>query len=244
MSAFQTAAFYELLGNSAGRLEREGDFLLGALARAPMNRVADLACGLGLHAQFLADHGAEVCATDLSPEMIRHAQETRAHPRIQYVVRDMRETDGGPYGLILCLGNSLSLLTDTTDLQRFFTAASTALAPGGLLVTQTLNYDAEAMKRPRIRVERASVDDGDIAAVKRFLPGAESTLLSITYYAATRTAFMDTTETVRLRHWTTQALIDAAERAGLTADALFGGFDKSPFAKDATDIVFTAQKPT
>ncbi len=42
MSAFQTAAFYELLGNSAGRLEREGDFLLGALARAPVNRVADL----------------------------------------------------------------------------------------------------------------------------------------------------------------------------------------------------------
>jgi len=34
MTAFQTAEYYEILGNTGGRLEREGPFLLEALAAA------------------------------------------------------------------------------------------------------------------------------------------------------------------------------------------------------------------
>ncbi|HDP35990.1 MAG TPA: class I SAM-dependent methyltransferase [Candidatus Hydrogenedentes bacterium] len=242
MSAFQRAGFYELLGNRSGRLEREGGFLLKALARAPVNRVADLACGLGLHALFLAEHGAEVFASDLSEEMIRHAGERRPHTKITYAVADMRQPQGGPYGLALCLGNSLSLLPNHEALRRFFAAVAAVLAPGGLLITQTLNYDAPAMKRPRIRVERESVEDGDIAAVKRFLPGHDGTLLSITYFAATTGAFMENTETVLLKHWSAETLLAEAREARLTPEPLLGGFDGTPFRENSPDILLSAQK--
>ena len=192
MSAFHTAQFYELLGNRCGRLEREGNFLLETLAEAPIQTVADLACGLGIHALFFASNGATVFASDLSPEMIRHAQTIRPHKQITYVVGDMRTPNGGPYGLVVCLGNSLSLLQCKEDLTCFYRGVSKVLAPQGLLITQTLNYDAPTLKRPRIRTEHAVLDDGDIAAVKRFLPLENSTLLSITYYATTTTTFMET----------------------------------------------------
>ena len=243
MSAFQTAQFYELLGNRGGRLEREGNFLLEALARAPSRRVADLACGLGIHAEFLAKHDADVFASDLSPEMIRHAHEKRPHPRITYAVSDMREPTGGPYGMIICLGNSLSLLQRTEDLRLFFKNTCNVLAPGGLIITQTLNYAADAMKLPRIRMEQQALDNGAIAAVKRFLPGENDTLLSITYYAATTEVFMDTTETVHLHHWSESTLSDAAQDAKLEVDGLYGGFDRVPCCANASDIILLAHKP-
>jgi 2-polyprenyl-3-methyl-5-hydroxy-6-metoxy-1,4-benzoquinol methylase len=243
MSAFHTAQFYELLGNRSGRLEREGNFLLKALASAPCRQVADLACGPGIHAKFLADHGADVVATDLSPEMVSHAREKRPHPHITYETGDMREPKGGPYGLIICLGNSLSLLQHTEDLRLFFFNAANALASGGLLITQTLNYETDAMKRPRIRTEQESLENGDLVAVKRFLPRENETLLSITYYAATTEAFIDTTETVHLHHWSKEALVDAATAAQLQIEDVYGGFDASPIHASASDNVLLAQRP-
>ncbi len=242
MSAFHTAEFYELLGNRSGRLEREGNFLLKALAAAPSRQVADLACGTGIHALFFAEHGATIYACDLSPEMILHASATRPHQDITYAVSDMRNPSGGPYGLAVCLGNSLSLLQQESDLQDFFSNVSSVLAPGGLLITQTLNYEAEAMKRPRIRTERESLGNGDIVAVKRFLPRDNETLLSITYYAATTELFIDTTETVHLHHWSREALVDAAVAAQLQIEGVYSGFDASPFHVSASDIVLLAQR--
>ncbi|MCK5862159.1 MAG: class I SAM-dependent methyltransferase [Candidatus Hydrogenedentes bacterium] len=242
MSAFQMAQFYELLENRGGRLEREGNLLLEALDRAPSRQAADLACGLGIHAAFLAKHDADVFAADLSIEMIRHAREKRPHPRITYETGDMRETGDGPYGMVICLGNSLSLLQSVEDLRLFFTNVHRILAPGGLLITQTLNYDADTMKHPRIRMEQQVLDTGAIAAVKRFLPGETSTLLSITYYAATTEIFMDTTETVHLQHWSKKVLSETAEDSGLEVEAVYGGFDGVPIHSNSPDIILLAQK--
>ncbi len=244
MSAFQTARFYELLGNRGGRLEREGPFLLEALARAPGRRVADIACGLGLHAVWLAEHNpeAEVRAFDASEDMVRHARETRPHPRVIYARGDMRAVEGGPYDLILCLGNSLSLLAEEDDLEQFFASAFSALTPGGVVITQTLNYATEAMRRPRIRVERENLSDGELAAVKRFQPQGERTMLSITYHVVTSAQFSDITETVTLRHWTADTLADTARQTGLTLDAAYGDYVRAPLGQESPDIILCMRR--
>lgn len=243
MSAFHTAQFYELLGNRGGRLEREGSFLLEALARSPFQCVADLACGLGIHALFFAEHGATVTATDLSPEMIQHALATRPHANITYAVADMRTPSGGPYGLVVCLGNSLCLLQQDNALQDFFRNVSNVLAPGGLLITQTLNYESVVIKRPRIRTENAATDDGDIAAVKRFLPAGDITTLTITYYAALSGSLSEITETVQLRHWSADTLSRYATAAGMIIDGIYGTFAKDTYHPGSPDIILIAQKP-
>lgn len=242
MNAFKTADFYEVLGNTGGRLEREGPFLLEALASAPSRRVADLACGLGLHARFLAEQGALVDAFDLSPEMIEHARTQRAHPNITYAVGDMCAPCSGPYGLAVCLGNSLCLLNSPQDMAHFFAGAYKVLMPGGLLVTQTLNYDAPQMAKPRMRVERAAFAGGELAAVKRFLPGQGRTRLSIDYLLVSGSGMSESAESFVLQHWDITQFSRWARETGFEITGHFGGYDKSDFRSDSPDIVLVMRK--
>ncbi|HOC70528.1 MAG: dTDP-3-amino-3,6-dideoxy-alpha-D-glucopyranose N,N-dimethyltransferase [Candidatus Hydrogenedentes bacterium ADurb.Bin101] len=243
MTAFKTAEFYEILGNAGGRLEREGSFLLEALAEAPSTHVADLACGLGLHALFLAEHGGEVHAFDLSPEMIDHARNRRPHPNLTYTVGDMCTLSGGPYGLVLCLGNSLCLLDSAHKVKVFFQGVHGHLLPGGLCITQTLNYETPVMKRPRIRVEGAEVQGGEIAAIKRFLPEGDHTHLSIDYLGVALGDMLQASESFTLYHWNERQLSEIAENTGLQVKGCYGGYDRKPFREDTPDMVLITQKP-
>lgn len=243
MTAFQKADFYEVLGNRGGRLEREGPFLLEALAASPSPAVADLACGLGLHAEFLAGHGAAVHAFDLSPEMIRHARVNRSHRNITYAVGDMRTPAGGPYGLVLCLGNSLCLMDSLQDIEQFYRGVCEVLLPAGILVTQTLNYGSPGMKKPRMRVERAAIPGGEVAAVKRFHPGESNTRLSIDYLLVSGTGMSEASESFMLQHWDVAQLSERACGAGFVIEGRFGGYDRSDFQPDSPDIVLVLRKP-
>ena len=242
MNAFKTADFYEVLGNKGGRLEREGPFLLEALASAPSRRVVDLACGLGLHAVFLAEQGAVVDAFDLSPEMVAHARTRRAHPNITYAVGDMCAPCGGPYGLALCLGNSLSLLESQEKARQFFKGVHSTLSPGGILLTQTLNYDAPGMKRARVRVERAAFRGGELAAVKRFQPREDHTVLSITYLLVSDNGMIDASEEYALRHWSAAQLSEWASQEGFAAEGCFGAYDRRTFQQDSSDIILLLRR--
>ncbi len=243
MTAFTTAEYYELLGNTGGRLDREGPFLLEALAAAPSKTVADLACGLGLHALFFAEHGGVVQAFDLIREMIDHARNRRAHPKITYAVGDLSALSGGPYGLVVCLGNSLCLLDSTQKVKAFFQGVHDHLLPGGLCLTQTLNYEAPAMKRPRVRVERAELQGGELAAIKRFLPETDHTRLTIDYLGVTAGSMFEASEAFTLQHWTARQLSEVALNTGLQVKDCFGGYDRRPFREDAPDIVLVTQNP-
>lgn len=242
MTAFQTAELYELLGNRGGRLDREGPFLLEALATAPQKKVADLACGLGLHAEFFAMHGAEVNAFDLSPEMIAHADRYRSRPNIAYAVGDMCAPAGGPYGLVVCLGNSLCLLEDGRQVERFFHNVFNILLPGGILITQTLNYQAEVMKQPQVRTERAALPNGEVAAVKRFSPKEDRTELVIDYLMVTDAGMNETRESFILHHWDAEYLRSTAERAGFTVVGCYGSYAKVPLERDSADILISLRK--
>lgn len=243
MPAFKKADLYELLGNRGGRLEREGPFLLEALAAAPSKTVADLACGLGLHARYLGEQGAQVHAFDLSPEMIAHARSRRPHPNVAYEIGDMRSPSGGPYGMMLCLGNSLSLLDAPEDLECFFSRVYERLLPEGILLIQSLNYAAPSMGEPRMRVEQADLPRGHLAAIKRFLPENEQTRLAINYLMVSDTGLEEASESFLLKHWSAEHLTATAAAAGFTVEGLWGGYDQTPFHKDAPDILLHLRRP-
>lgn len=243
MSAFLTPQLYEVLGNPKGRLEREGPYLLELLGRSPVNHVADVACGLGLHARYFAEKGAWVDAFDISGEMVQHARATRNHESIVYDVSDMCEISGGPYGLMVCVGNSLSLLPGVERVSHFLQNCSTRLVPGGRVLIQGLNYESPKMQTPRVRVEQAPLQEGEVVAVKRFLPQQENTLMVITYHWAAQT-LSDITETVLLRHWHYRDLALEAEKAGLIVEECLGGYDQSPYDPHTSpDLIITLVKP-
>jgi len=59
--------------------------------------IADIGCGPGQIARYLADHGAQAMGIDLSPEMVRLAQ--RLSPDIPFRVGDMLALDLGANSL-------------------------------------------------------------------------------------------------------------------------------------------------
>ena len=242
MSSFHAAEYYELLGNRGGRLDREGPFLLEALASAPSNRVLDLASGLGLHAHYLAERGAEVSAYDLSEGMTEHARKQRPHPKIRYAAGDMRYPQGGPYGLALCVGNSLCLLDGRDSLDLFFQGVAVVLHPGGILITQTLNYDKPALKKPRIRVEQEQNDRQHLVAVKSFQPADTQTRLTIDYFEAVSGSVRKTSEESLLQHWTAELLTECAAKAGMKMESGRGSYDGAPLTPDSTDIILLYRK--
>jgi SAM-dependent methyltransferase len=244
MDAFDRGAvYYEALANNAKRLEKEGPFLLAQLEQAHGKRVLDLACGTGLHALFFAEHGAEATGCDLSPGMIAYARAKRPHPKIRYRVADMRAPEGGPYDLVVCLGNSLCLVTEPADLAAVFHGVAACLAPGGRFVTQTLNYNAPAAQQPRHRIERATLEDGELVVVKNLVPHGDRTLLNLGYFAV-RTGGVDAVaETAVLRNWTMDELAAAAQCVGLSVMETLGGYNGQPYVPEvSTDIVVIAIK--
>ncbi|MDQ1256641.1 MAG: glycine/sarcosine N-methyltransferase [Candidatus Hydrogenedentes bacterium] len=235
MESFRsTAAYYAALSDTPERLEREGALLEEVLGQCPGKCVADLACGTGLHAEYLAGLGADVSAFDLSPDMIAFARTHHDHARVTYAVGDMRAPAGGPWDLVLCLGNSMSLLANVGEVERMFAAISRRLTPGGCFLFQVLNYDAETAREAQHRVVRRTVDGAKIVAIKSLVPDGDRTLLSLSFYAGRETV----SESAVLLHLSRNILNEAAEKVGLDRFETFGSFDRQPYNEQtSTDIV-------
>lgn len=239
MGSFDSvAAFYEVLSDSAARLEREGPLLAELSRRAPGKRVCDIACGTGLHAAYLAGLGAEVLAVDASPEMVRHAQARRPHKNIRYAAADMRDLPEFQADLVLCLGNSINLLGNVEEARAVVADVAERLAPGGLFCVQVLNNEAEGMDKPRHRVQRKETEDGVVVAIKNLVPQGDRTLLTLNFFHESDGAWEQASDAAVLLHLALDDLKGAAEDAGLALSDVYGAYDERPYeASTSPDLI-------
>lgn len=118
---------------------RPGRMVEEAIATIGPGRALDLGCGDGKNARYLADHGWEVDAIEISPVAARLAQRRMrgAHDfRLKVAhAADIVPPDGA-YDAVLCYGLYHCLRDD--ELHQVHERASSALRPGGLLVAAML----------------------------------------------------------------------------------------------------------
>ncbi len=72
------ASKYQHVFKTAGKSEyniKLMDFFCSKLGLRPGNRVIDIGCGVGKYGTYFAEMGCDVTLTDISEEMLRHAQE-------------------------------------------------------------------------------------------------------------------------------------------------------------------------
>jgi ubiquinone/menaquinone biosynthesis C-methylase UbiE len=108
--------------------------LLAALIEQtePGTPIADLGCGPGHVAAWLAQHGATAVGIDLSPEMVAVAR--RDHPEVEYRVGDLLSlpaTDA-EFGAIVAFYSVIHL--EPTELAGAFVEMCRVLRPGGQLL--------------------------------------------------------------------------------------------------------------
>ena len=109
------------------RLERRYGFELSL--------VADVACGTGLAAAYLARRGARVFATDLSLHMLREAASGRGGGRVRYVQQDMRYLQTPcQVSLINCATDAMNHLLYEAEIEMCLASLRAALRPGGYAV--------------------------------------------------------------------------------------------------------------
>lgn len=105
------------------------------LARDVGGRVLELGAGSGRVTVHLARDGADVTGLELSPAMLRGAEERadRANVSPRFVQGDMRDFDlGAPFDLVIAPFNALMHLYTTSDQAAALKAVRRHLAPGGL----------------------------------------------------------------------------------------------------------------
>jgi SAM-dependent methyltransferase len=169
------APMFDVMTDWEARLSSEGPFLHEVLSGSGAVSVLDAACGSGGHALALARWGYHVAGADASPAMIALAQQkaVQAGLDVPFVVSDLAAlggatTQGRPYDAVLCLGNSLPHLLTQADLVAALRGMAGVLRPGGLFITQNLNYDLRWIRQPRFFGAQGGVLDGREVLVWRF----------------------------------------------------------------------------
>jgi SAM-dependent methyltransferase len=105
----------------------EIDYLIQETNLQPGNKVLDLMCGYGRHALALAQKGIEVTAVDNLADYINEIKTAaeKENLRVKTVQTDiMQFRPGDKYDLVICMGNSLSILNKEDTIKLFSTISS------------------------------------------------------------------------------------------------------------------------
>lgn len=238
-------ADYDIISNPERRLAHEGDFLLWLLELAPGRRVLDMAAATGVHAQFLAAHGADLTARDIDEDAIRYARANRASERIVYEVRDLRKPAGGSFDLVILMGNTLSLLDCEDDVPRAFEAAYGQLSPGGVFFVHIVNYAALEAGGPRHKVARDESQGVVRIIVKSMVPlgGGGPALVSFSRFRRKDGVWETGGDQSVLLNLGRAFLEEAAAVAGFEIQGVYGDYDRSPFDRASSpDLLFVLRK--
>lgn len=248
------APLFDVMTDWEARLAAEEPFLRAALAEARGRRVLDAACGSGGHALALARWGYEAVGADASPVMVQMARQKAqaaglAVPFAVAGLADLPEVCGpAAFDTVLCLGNSLPHLLTQAELVAALRATAAALAPGGVFVTQNLNYDLRWQLQPRWFAAQGDMLDEQEALVWRFADydvPAERIAFHIALFRKELTGWQVQVHTTPQRPLFQADLLAALAEAGFGEVRSYAGMTAAPAPFDPAtsgDLVVTARK--
>ena len=228
------AAEYDAMTGFSARLGNARRWAGEVVARlAPAAPVVDVATGTGLYAIAFAGLGFAVTGVDIAAEMLALARKNAdaAGVKASWLQADMQSLAGRlarPAGLLVCLGNSLPHLTKPEELAAALGEFRNALAPGGTVVLQVLNYDQIMQGGERM----VSVDrQGDTEFVRfyDFLPAAGLVRFNVLRLQWRGNEAAHTWQSVTLRAYTRTELEQALAKAGFAEIAAYAGLSFKPF---------------
>ncbi|MFT6289539.1 MAG: SAM-dependent methyltransferase [Ilumatobacter sp.] len=141
----------------------------------PGARVLDVACGIGVDAAALLRRGFDVSASDASAEMVAATQQRFRDAGVdgERVVtsawRDLPASfDPESFDAIFCIGNSIAHAPDAWSAIAAFEAFRSVLAPGGILVLDTYDWEITHDAGSRVEVEPGIVERGGSRCVRTY----------------------------------------------------------------------------
>ena len=250
---YSRADYRRLIAWSA-RIERERPFLLQLLRCSPEPSVVDLGCGSGEHTAFFSQEGARAVGVDRSEAMLASARDHEARGEGRFVLGNVAQArnalgNEAPFGLAICLGNTLPHLLEDEDLEAFVASLCEVLLPGGLFLLQTLNYrriiDQQIRYLP-VNVREGEADE-EIVFLRLMKSVSERRIL---FFPTTLALSVDAdapvsvnrSRRVELRPWTSEDVVNALEPRGFKVE-LFGDMKGGPFdTQSSHDLIVVATR--
>ena len=198
-------------------------------------RIMDIACGTGILALELAQHGHTVHGTDISPEMIDIAKsKTAGLPNLTFEVQDMiRFSSDDKYDIVTCTFDSINYLRRLYDVRKMLRCVASVLNEKGLFIFDSNTKYLYKKHRNELH--------------KRVINGEEF-LQKCDYNARTNTAvtafsFSDGTyEIHQQRPYGYDELQSLLDKAGLRTLHLFSWFERLPYSSNTPKLFCVAEK--
>ena len=250
------ANYFDAVINWEKRLAREIP-LLEQLARQAGGRVLVPACGTGGHVVALAKRGFDVVGFDAATDAVEvargkiaagSADVAAAHGRAEAVVLTMEGAAvlDGKFGAAFCLGNPLPGISGEGQLLAALRGVAGALRPGGIFLTQNLNYDLRWQQRvSQFPLLTGETQTEEILLVKVADYHHDYINFHAMFLAREKPAgkWRVDTRTSRQIPLFQKLLTDVAAQAGLGDFTFWGDYAQTPFQIDKShDLLLAARK--
>lgn len=135
---------YDVMIDWPARLAHERPFFEMLFKERPVQRVLDVGCGTGHHTRLFAELGAEAYGLDPSHAMLERARALTPGDNPRFLEGGFAEIPSlaEKFDLIVVLGNTLAYAKNLADLTNILRMMRAALAPGGRVCVQVVNYDS------------------------------------------------------------------------------------------------------
>lgn len=135
------------------RLAREKIFFEKIIKENKINKILDIGCGTGHHAQLFSGMVRSVTAMDPSAEMVDYAAENVIKSSNVTLVKAGFEKLADPametFDMIVVLGNTIVLLENRRNVKAALKNIRKKLSPGGIAVLQFLNFEPGIIEKNR-----------------------------------------------------------------------------------------------
>ena len=221
----------------------DDDFFLALAAERPGSRVLDLGCGTGRLTVALAAAGHRVTGVDPDAAAIARARTKPAADEVTWLVGDSRVVPRSGFGLALMTSHVAQAIWRDDEWARTLRDVAAALAPGGRLVFDSRDPAARAWAAWNPVDSRGVLALPDGTAVEGWYEVLQVDAGRVTFVDHTLLPDgSDDAAEATLAFRTEGELRDDLTAAGLTVDAVHGGWHGEQVGAGAGELVVVAHR--
>ncbi len=242
---------YSLLAPLYDRLfpvgETQAEFLRARLRAEGAASVLDAGCGTGRHLEIFARAGLALAGVEPEAAMAEAARARLASlgAEAEMAVCPLEEAAAhlvGPYDAAVCLGNTLAHLVEPATLAAGIAALAVLVAPGGILITQTVNFDLALRERRGPFTERRITDPERGELVFRRSYGFDDAPARLDFRLELSGEGLGLRESVPLRPLTESEQTAALAAGGFEVEERLGDWDGRALDADSPAILLVSRR--
>lgn len=234
------------------------DFFVDYSGRAS-GRTLELGCGTGRVLVPTAISGREITGLDISPYMLRKCQEKLAkqskevQERVRLIQGDMTGFDTGEeYSLVTTPFRPFQHLISVEEQKACLDCVNRHLLPDGLLILDLFHTFGARMYDPRYMTEEEDIPDLKLpdgsrlrrtTRVSAFHRDQQYNDVELIYYISRPDGRIDRlVQAFPFRYFFRYEVEHLLNLCGFRVVEIFGGYDRSKYAHDSSEMIFVAEK--